>query len=101
MILLQINEIPEKALEISPYNSLAFGFLVIVLSSAVVYLWKALRSEQKYGREISDKVIELVTKVSIGYEADKELKDEIRREWPAIREEFKRLRETIEKKLNH
>ena len=66
-----ILQVVEKALEISPYNSVAFGVLVAVLIVACGGLWVRLNQEQKLGRETITKTTELMTKIYLFFEEDK------------------------------
>ncbi len=61
MLLLQIAEaIQDKALEVSPYNAAAYGFLVLVLILVNYSSVKMYQSEKKYNRERDEKILELL-----------------------------------------
>lgn len=64
MFLLQ-DQIIEKAMEVSPYNGLAYGFIIVLLLLAVGYLVIELRNERKAYRELSTKMVDLFAKIEI------------------------------------
>jgi hypothetical protein len=86
MVLIQITE---KALEVSPYNSIAYGVLVSVLLVACGALWlklqkeqtsakEDLQKEQEIGREQFVKVTEIMTRFLISFDEDKALREEVK-----------------------
>lgn len=75
MVLIQLTE---KALETSPYNSIAYGVLVAVLIAACGALWLKLQSEQKEGRAQFEKVVEIMTKIALSFEEDKGLREDVK-----------------------
>jgi len=47
IVLPQTEELADKALDISPYNALAYGALVFVLGAIGIILWREYRSLQQ------------------------------------------------------
>jgi len=102
MLLLQTQEIFDKTLEINPYGTTAIGVLFAVLLFAIFFLWrqlekkdKDLESEVKYGRELSEKVVTLMTKVGEGFDSDREFKARVEANITAVRQDFKLLDQYI------
>jgi len=77
MLVIQLLQIANQALQASPYNAIAYGVLVAILISAVAALWLRLVKEQNERVELITKVTELMTKILIAEEDDKALKDSI------------------------
>jgi hypothetical protein len=87
MVLLQIAE---KALETSPYNSLAYGVLVSILIVACGALWLRLQAADKLGRENFEKLAELMAKFFVTLEDSRFMTD-------AIKEGNSDLKHVVEK----
>lgn len=59
MILLQ-TDLQEKLIDVSPYNTLAYGVLVSIMALAVIFLFRMYQAEKKYNRERDNKMLELM-----------------------------------------
>jgi hypothetical protein len=79
MIILQGEIDVNRAWEISPYNGLAYGALIVLLCVVIIYLKKEYDKAQIYIKEQSERIhtilTETVDKVS-EFRQDKELKHE-------------------------
>lgn len=61
MLFLQISEqLPEKLIDVSPFNAIAYGVLVTVLFGAVVSLYRMYQSEKRYNRDRDEKMLEIL-----------------------------------------
>jgi hypothetical protein len=52
----------EQALRVTPYGTYVFGFLTFVLCIAVVILWKDLKDERNFAKDLSQQTLVLLTK---------------------------------------
>jgi len=77
-LLLQIDDAVNLAKETTPYGMAVYSFLVLVLLFAVIYLARELKEEEKYTKEITEKVIELVSKVEDRLPAQQDSADSLR-----------------------
>ena len=56
-MILQIDSIPVgKLMEVSPFNTLAYGVLVVILFTAVMVLYKKAVSQEEYLKTLVDKI---------------------------------------------
>ena len=56
-MILQIDSIPVgKLMEVSPFNTLAYGVLVVILFTAVVVLYKKAVSQEEYLKTLVDNI---------------------------------------------
>lgn len=78
IILLQAETLLENADKVSPFSEYVYGFLVLLLVAALVFVWKQAQSWQKAYIELNEKALVIFEKISHGYEEDKELKIEIK-----------------------
>lgn len=97
MFLLQIPDtIAQKALEVSPYNALAFGFLVFVLGAGCVYFAKdALKSRTEY-KELATEALKVLSTVEVRLTDQKDLVLEIKE----VKKDVADLKEFIKDRLN-
>lgn len=101
IVLLQ-QDLVKKTLEIDPYGTAAIGVLLAALLFAVGFLWRSRESDKKiyqaeltkereYNREVSNKIIALVTKVGAGFDADQAFKTELENKISNLLREFELL----------
>lgn len=74
--ILQVKDVTEKTLEVSPYNTLAYGVLVTVLILAVVFIWREYRRIQERYRDHVEKTVGLVQVVESKLDTIEELDQE-------------------------
>jgi hypothetical protein len=74
---MNLIQISEKALNVSPYNTLGYGVLVAALLIAVGALWIRLKGEAKLGKDNAIKTAELMTRFLLGFGEDEKLRQKV------------------------
>lgn len=70
-------QIVDKALEANPWNSLGYGILVSVLIVAIGVLWLELQREKKSNKELFEKSMQMMAKLTAAVEGDKKLSESV------------------------
>ena len=97
ILLLQIPEaVAQKALEVSPYNALAFGFLVFVLGAGCVYFARDAQKSRAGYKELATATLKLLATVEVRLTDQKDLNSEVLE----TRRDIEALREFIEQRFN-
>jgi hypothetical protein len=60
MILQITPDLQNKLLEVSPYNGLAYGVLILLMVFAIYALWRSYISEKEYNRARDTKLMEVL-----------------------------------------
>jgi len=60
ILLLQSQELAEAALKTNPYNAIAYGVLVLVLITAVIFIWKEYTKTKKRHQDYVEKTVGLL-----------------------------------------
>lgn len=94
-ILLQTDEVISKALEINPYGTAAIGVLIALLITIIVYQHKDSVKERDYSKELSERVIEISTKINTELDSDKLWKDNLRKKFNDLSTEIKLLEQSV------
>ena len=58
------TEIPEKLWEISPYNAMGYGALVIAITVIAYIFFKLYKSEKEFNRKRDEKMLELLPQIT-------------------------------------
>lgn len=74
--LFQAKQVTEEALNVTPYNTIAYGLLVALLIGAVVFMWREYRRVQGRYRDHVEKTVGLVQVVESKLDSIDEMKDE-------------------------
>lgn len=53
------GELQSRILDVSPFNAVAYGVLVLLLALAVIGLYRMYQSEKNYNRERDQKMLEV------------------------------------------
>lgn len=98
LLSLQAKQVTEKALETSPYNTVAYGVLVAVLILALVFIWREYKQTLERHREYIEKTTGLIQLVESKLDAVDELEStnsELKGEVSQVKERLGQLSEYI------
>lgn len=77
ILLLQAETLLKNAGKVTPFSAYVYGFLVLLLVAALIFVWKQAISWQKAYLDLNNKALVIFEKITQGYEADKELKKDL------------------------
>lgn len=98
VVTLQADQVAEKALQTSPYNTVAYGVLVALLITALTLLWREYKSTLERHREYVEKTTGLIQLVESKLDAVEDLEDtnkELKGEISKLKERIGQLSEYI------
>lgn len=80
MLIILQTQIVDEALKVSPYNALAYGFLVAVILSALIWVTRQWMKDKDFLQKFSTEFITLTTKMISTLDEDRKATADLYRE---------------------